>query len=411
MITHYRKRDGEVQREYMFSRASKAKRRRRRRAPTFPCIQCGGRQAVGRGALCRFCATKAQGGPPILWFCEGCGRRTRDGPRCVACERQRQREFEAIVGLPPRDEAELLYESLRGQQRRDPAGQRALRFAAYLRRQGFLPSGHFVQRFLQRAQARGLRFDPRLFAQQFFRARHYRQTRPGYNTRIAVMHGIPIVYRMGGKNANRIVLVSLLPEGALPPVVSTAPPRPLNGEAMFGRLGQWARGIWQGRRSVPSTPNTPIPREMNRQQMAAYLQQQWVQNPILRRVANAQHMIGAAQRRELQRILKDFQRQTGIIVERVPEQTIQSTRGHGNLASFRSRPGYLQIERQVFQDPNTLMREVRHELAYHYAGGPNRVPILTNQTGPTAFNALNLLEMMIQSSGQLPAPVAPELSR
>ncbi|HEX9370664.1 MAG TPA: peptidoglycan-binding domain-containing protein [Roseiflexaceae bacterium] len=150
-------------------------------------------------------------------------------------------------------EEEALYEAIQGQERRDPAGQRALRFAAYLRRQGFLPSQHFVQRFLQRAQARGLRLDPRLFAQQFYQARHYRQTRPGYNTRIAVLRGIPIVYRMGDENTNRVVLVSLLPEGALPSVVPAAPPRPLAREAMASRRRGSAGGRPLQRRPTSST--------------------------------------------------------------------------------------------------------------------------------------------------------------
>jgi hypothetical protein len=126
-------------------------------------------------------------------------------------------------------------DTLRGQERRDPAGQRAIRFAAHLRRQGFLPSQHFIRRFLQRAQAQGVRFSSRSFGAEFRRASHYRQTRPGYTTRIAVMRGIPVLYRSGGENANRVVLVGLLPAGALPPVTPTRPPQPREGEAMARR--------------------------------------------------------------------------------------------------------------------------------------------------------------------------------
>jgi hypothetical protein len=108
----------------------------------------------------------------------------------------------------------------RGQAGRYPAR----RLASYLRQQGFLPTQHFLDRLRERAQARGIRFDPRLFRQEFYRAQHYRQIRPGYHTRIAVMRGLPILYRMGGENMNRVVLVGVLPEGGLPPVTPVASP-------------------------------------------------------------------------------------------------------------------------------------------------------------------------------------------
>jgi hypothetical protein len=114
----------------------------------------------------------------------------------------------------------------RGQAGRNPAA----RFAAAIRRLGFLPSDHFVERLLARGMERGIRWDPRTFPGEFANARHYRQTRPGYNTRIAVVRGMPIVYRVGGRQGNRIRLVTALPPNdPLPPV---APARyPLQREA------------------------------------------------------------------------------------------------------------------------------------------------------------------------------------
>ncbi|MGI0487438.1 hypothetical protein ACN4EK_18500 [Pantanalinema rosaneae CENA516] len=118
----------------------------------------------------------------------------------------------------------------RGQAGRNPAH----RFAAHLKRQGFLPTLHFTQRFLQRLLANGVRFDPRTFVQEFRNAKHYRQTRPGYNTRLAVVRGVPIVYRPGGENGNRVVLVTTLNQGdALPPVVRSAPPQQREAEWEF----------------------------------------------------------------------------------------------------------------------------------------------------------------------------------
>lgn len=115
---------------------------------------------------------------------------------------------------------------LRGQAGRFPARH----LASWLRQQGFLVSHHFLERLHQRAQQQGIRFDPRLFGREFRQAQHYRQTRPGYNTRIAVMRGLPVLYRVGGQGGNRVVLVGLLPEGALPPVQPVGAPQSRESE-------------------------------------------------------------------------------------------------------------------------------------------------------------------------------------
>jgi len=125
----------------------------------------------------------------------------------------------------------------RGQAGRFPA--RGLPSA--LHRQDFLPTRHFLERLLERAQRQGVRFDPRAFGRAFAQAPHYRQTRPGYNTRIAVVRGLPILYRVGGENGNRIVLVGMLPEGALPPAERIRPPQLsaqlAGGGELLGELG------------------------------------------------------------------------------------------------------------------------------------------------------------------------------
>lgn len=108
----------------------------------------------------------------------------------------------------------------------DPAWQAAWRFATAIRKQGFLPKKHFVDRLSQRGIGQGTRFDPRTFRTEFFSAQHYQQTRPGYNTRIAIVRGIPVLYRMGGPRGNTVVLAGALPEGALPPAERiSAPPQ------------------------------------------------------------------------------------------------------------------------------------------------------------------------------------------
>jgi hypothetical protein len=286
---------------------------------------------------------------------------------------------------------EAVYEDLRGRAVR----HRAQRFASHLRRQGFLPTPHFPQRFLQSVLSRGIRFDSSTFRREFYRAQHYR--RPGSPTRIAVVQGVPVLYRMVAEGDNLITLVGVLPKGASPRVMPTAPPLPGEAEAMFRRP---RRPPGAGTRRAGGAP--PPPRDMTRVQMAIFLREIWNRNPLLDRLARAQTITGQARHRELIHILEEFQRQTGTTIQVVPQGTVQAARGAGNLASLRSRSGFLQIEAQVFQNTDTLMNEVRHELSYHYAGGPGNVPRLRD----SPFNAMNLLEWMIQGHGRLPPPVA-----
>lgn len=139
---------------------------------------------------------------------------------------------------------------------------------------------------------------------------------------------------------------------------------------------------------------------LNAADMKLYLQAIWSRTPVLQRLARAGRMtVEAQQRAELMEILGQFRRETGIVLDIVPDNTIQASRGTGNLASLRSRPGWLQIERMAYDDTPTLMNEVRHELAYHYAGGPGGVPTL----GEGPFNALELLEIMVEEGGRMPA--------
>jgi hypothetical protein len=116
----------------------------------------------------------------------------------------------------------------------NPTLQAAQGFARRIVRDGFLPRRHFIERLAQRGLGKGIRFDPRTFRTEFYRAAHYRQTRPGYNARIAVVRGLPILYRVGGRLGNRIVLAGALdPNDPLPPTERTGPPRPQRSEVAF----------------------------------------------------------------------------------------------------------------------------------------------------------------------------------
>jgi predicted TIM-barrel fold metal-dependent hydrolase len=152
-------------------------------------------------------------------------RRRRGRRRSIHAGRARtsRREHEnALPELAPEFERRR---AMRGQAGRHPAG----RLASHLRGQGFIPTAHFLQRFVERLQREGLRYEPRRFGRDFDAARHARQTRPGKTTNLAWVWGVPIVYRRGGQAGNRIVLVTTLPAGADPPhQVIAAPSRELS---------------------------------------------------------------------------------------------------------------------------------------------------------------------------------------
>ncbi len=93
----------------------------------------------------------------------------------------------------------------------------------------------------------------------------------------------------------------------------------------------------------------------------------WERTPLLQRLARARTLAGQAQHRELIDILTEFERTARVTVQHVRTGAVQATRGSGNLASLRSRPGFLQIEEQVFQNTTTLLNEVTHELSFFYS--------------------------------------------
>ncbi|HIK39299.1 hypothetical protein [Thermoleptolyngbya sp. M55_K2018_002] len=157
--------------------------------------------------------------------------------------------------------------------RRGQAGRSiAQRFAAHLKRHGFLPTVHFTQRFLQRLASKGVRFDPRTFVREFRTAKHYRQTRPGYNTRLAVVRGVPIVYRPGGENGNRIVLVTTLNQGAaLPPVTRTSPPKQREAEWELESEFEW-EFEWESEPKLEQISESTAPRSFDARVQQQYLE-------------------------------------------------------------------------------------------------------------------------------------------
>jgi hypothetical protein len=108
-----------------------------------------------------------------------------------------------------------------------PAWQSAWRFATAIKAAGFLPTQHFIQRICKRVIGERLGLNPKTFRSDFFSARHFRQTRIGKSgVSIAVVRGIPIFYRVGGWQGNRIVLITAYePDYPLPSVTPIAAPQ------------------------------------------------------------------------------------------------------------------------------------------------------------------------------------------
>jgi hypothetical protein len=217
----------------------------RRRGRSWVCPICGTRYERNIGA-----STAGTSGPPQA-HTKGARRSTwqkhtrrRAGGPEKKDRRRRQKEFE----LELEDAGEAMASPLRGQAGRFPAR----RLKSHLRKQGFLVSRHFLDRLIERAQAQGIRFNPRTFAQDFRAAPHFRQTRPGYNTRIAVMQGLPVLYRMSGPRGLNPLLVGLLPQGALPPAVPTRAPL-LRQSEFEQQLEAASRNLAAFDRSLPLT--------------------------------------------------------------------------------------------------------------------------------------------------------------
>jgi hypothetical protein len=96
--------------------------------------------------------------------------------------------------------------------------------AARLRHQGFAPTQEFIVRFESWLRRRGVGFDPAAFNDEFYKARHFRQSPARHRPRIAIMHGLPILYQSGLGDDPRIVLLGILPDYASPSVEPVLPP-------------------------------------------------------------------------------------------------------------------------------------------------------------------------------------------
>src|SRR3546814_9807171 len=96
-------------------------------------------------------------------------------------------------------------------------------------------------------------------------------------------------------------------------------------------------------------------------------------SPFLRRLVEIRSLEGPELDLALQQLIVDFERASGVRVEFVDPGVIQRATGAGNYASLGTRPGWLQIERQVLDDSQLLLTELTHEITafavYRVFGG------------------------------------------
>lgn len=96
--------------------------------------------------------------------------------------------------------------------------------------------------------------------------------------------------------------------------------------------------------------------------------------PFLRRLVELRNLEGQELDLALQQLIVDFEQLSGVRVEFVDPGAVQAATGTpNNFASLGSRPGWLQIERQLLNDSDLLRRELIHEInayvIYQWFGG------------------------------------------
>jgi hypothetical protein len=134
---------------------------------------------------------------------------------------------------------EVDYSTTKKRAQTGQAGRRPLQnFLRILKKDGFLPTVHFAERFLERVAASGATYDPHRFKRDFLNARHYRQTERKYlGRRYTVVNGIPVVYRMGGRTGRNPVLITIyFPYSRPPKGRRTARPDMAEAEAPLDAL-------------------------------------------------------------------------------------------------------------------------------------------------------------------------------
>ncbi len=131
--------------------------------------------------------------------------------------------------------------------------------------------------------------------------------------------------------------------------------------------------------------------------MSQYLARLWQQHPVLARLSQLRSASGDGLRHALMEVVADLQRTDGITLSLVDEGAVQQLRGTGNLVSMRSRSGYLQIERQAWEHPELLWKQLTHEVAAFVTRSDGEAPHL----GENGLSGSVLLLLMIREGPEM----------
>jgi hypothetical protein len=153
----------------------------------------------------------------------------------------------------------------------------------------------------------------------------------------------------------------------------------------------------------PGRPAIPMPRvgpggrlELTVDEMGNRLAPLFKANPEFARLMQARALRGDALKREIEAILKSWEKRTGKQLEIVEDGVVQ--RMTGTPRNFASMQGNkLLIEQSAFEAPDKLYEEAVHELASSALGGRGAPHIWI--TGNSLWNAQKILEAWISKTG------------
>ncbi len=131
--------------------------------------------------------------------------------------------------------------------------------------------------------------------------------------------------------------------------------------------------------------------------MSRYLTRVWREHPILAQLSSLRSSSGEELRRALMELVANLPRMAGVSLSPVEEGTVQQVRGKGNLVSMRARPGYLLIERQAWEHPEQLWKELTHEVATFVTRSSGEAPHL----GDSGLSGSVLLLLMIREGPEM----------
>jgi hypothetical protein len=179
------------------------------------------------------------------------------------------------------------------------------------------------------------------------------------------------------------------------------------GENLFGRgapRGVAEPGAPEGgpRPGAPEPAGPaarPTPQALKAMRLQPSLPGAEMQSFVEGTLENSQALKSLASGASPEQVMAEFTKETGVVIEEVEEGAIQKLRGKGDVASARTKEGFLQIEKQVFKDPKLLKDVLAHDGVFCYVRNGQMVAKLASNK---IFDAMTFLEAAIKNGGRLP---------